>query len=416
MNSRQMNGMARLGALSLCTILASPAFGEDTLVDAIRDGETGLMFRLRHEVVDQQGVAQDANATTLLSRITYASKPWQNLRFVAEGDLVSHIGGERFNDTRNGKTQYPTVADPNGFEVNQVYVDWTGLDDTTLRVGRQRINFDNQRFVGGVAWRQNEQTFDAVTIINKSLPDTTITLSHVNTVNRIFGPDDGAPDEDFESSTELFNISYKGIPGATLSTYAYLVDTEDAAALSSKTYGARLSGAKPINEAWKFLYTAEYAQQRDHGKNTTDYKADFHDLEAGLAHGPWVAKLGYEVLEGSSSGAGMAFTTPLATGHKFLGFADRFLATPATGIEDRRATVIRKFGDKTKLVVTYHDFDSEATSRDFGKEWNAVLAHKVRKNVSAMVKFARYSGDDPSATDTLDNDTLKWWFMVTAKF
>ncbi len=416
MNSLQKRKATRLGALSLCTIMLSPAYAGDSLGDALRDGEFKFMFRLRHEVVDQQGVAQDANATSLLSRITYASKPWANLRFVTEADLVSHLGGERFNDTRNGKTQYPTVADPNGFEVNQVYIDWTGLADTTLRVGRQRINFDNQRFVGGVAWRQNEQTFDAVTLINKSLPDTTITLSHVNTVNRIFGPDNGTPDEDLESSTELLNVAYTGIPGATLSAYGYLIDTEDAPALSSKTYGVRLTGAKPLNEQWKFLYTAEYAQQRDHGDNTTDYKADFHDLEAGLAHGPWVAKLGYEVLEGSRSGAGMAFTTPLATGHKFLGFADRFLATPATGIEDRRATLVRKFGDKTKLMVTYHDFDSEATSRDYGKEWNAVLAHTVRKNVSAMVKFARYSGDDPSATDTLDNDTLKWWFMVTAKF
>jgi hypothetical protein len=31
-----------------------------------------------------------------------------------------------------------------------------------LTLGRQRINLDDQRFVGSVGWRQNEQTFDAV--------------------------------------------------------------------------------------------------------------------------------------------------------------------------------------------------------------------------------------------------------------
>ena len=40
---------------------------------------------------------------------------------------------------------------------------------------------------------------------------------------------------------------------------------------------------------------------------------------------------GYEVL-GADNGVG--FATPLATGHKFQGWADKFLTTPGDGIED----------------------------------------------------------------------------------
>ena len=52
-----------------------------------------------------------------------------------------------------------------------------------------------------------------------------------------------------------------------------------------------------------------------------------------LSFGPLGFKAGYEVLEGAPTG-GLAFVTPLATLHKFQGWADKFLATPASGIED----------------------------------------------------------------------------------
>ena len=39
---------------------------------------------------------------------------------------------------------------------------WTDLD-ATLIFGRQRIKLDDDRFIGNVGWRQNEQTFDALT-------------------------------------------------------------------------------------------------------------------------------------------------------------------------------------------------------------------------------------------------------------
>ena len=99
------------------------------------------------------------------------------------------ICGENFNDTVNGKTQFPVVADPEATEVNQVYLTYGGVPDTTLRFGRRAINLDNQRWIGSVGFRQNEQTFDSVTLANSSLDNLTAQYTYVFGVQRIFGDD-----------------------------------------------------------------------------------------------------------------------------------------------------------------------------------------------------------------------------------
>ncbi len=68
-----------------------------------------------------------------------------------------------YNDTLgfNGLEPFPVVADPENIELNRAQISYL-VDGTGVTVGRQRINLGNQRFVGSVGWRQNEQTFDAV--------------------------------------------------------------------------------------------------------------------------------------------------------------------------------------------------------------------------------------------------------------
>ena len=59
------------------------------------------------------------------------------------------------------------------------------------------------------------------------------------------------------------------------------------------------------------------------------------------------------------------FTTPLATLHKFQGWADKFLTTPANGLEDLYATAsvtLKGVGalDTLGFIVSYHDYEAEA--------------------------------------------------------
>ena len=74
---------------------------------------------------------------------------------------------DNYNDGLNGKTRYPVIADPDNTELNQLYVMYAPSAAIRLTLGRQRINYDNQRFFGASSWRQNEQTFDALDFQHK---------------------------------------------------------------------------------------------------------------------------------------------------------------------------------------------------------------------------------------------------------
>src|SRR5690606_254240 len=95
-------------------------------------------------------------ASTLRTRLSFQSLPYHDLQATLEFDNVSDV-----IESNNGGNR-PGIADPEHTEANQAYLDYKGLADTIIRYGRQRVNLDNQRHVGGVGWRQNEQTYDAL--------------------------------------------------------------------------------------------------------------------------------------------------------------------------------------------------------------------------------------------------------------
>lgn len=101
--------------------------------------------------------------------------------------------------------------------------------------------------------------------------------------------------------------------------------------------------------------------------------------------------------------------TPLATLHKFQGFADKFLATPGAGIQDFYLKVAGKF-DKVGLTAFWHNLEAAEGGADYGTELDLVGSYKINKHVSALLKYSNYSSDGHAS------DTDKLWFMVTAKF
>ncbi|MCD6389114.1 MAG: hypothetical protein DRP37_01710 [Thermodesulfobacteriota bacterium] len=111
--------------------------------------------------------------------------------------------------------------DPNGSRVHQAYLDFTGIPDTTVRPGRQEIILDDARLIGNVNWRQNGQSFDAVSITNESVPDVTLFGSYINQVNTIT-----LDDLDLDSLI-LLNSRYTGIKDQSITAFCYLLDTED---------------------------------------------------------------------------------------------------------------------------------------------------------------------------------------------
>ena len=223
----------------LGVLFSSMSLAADTFADAIRNGTPIIDFRYRFEIVDQAGFARKANASTLRSRIGYQTDIFEGFQGLVEFENVTNVGDDRFNSTTNGKGLLPVVADPNATEVNRAYLSYTA-SKTTLSGGRQRLIFNDGRFVGNVGFRQNEQTFDSVHITSQDIEGLTASYTYIFKVHRIFGDDN--PAGNFEGDTHLFNASYGELPIGTITAYAYFIDLEQAPVLSNKTYGARLAG------------------------------------------------------------------------------------------------------------------------------------------------------------------------------
>jgi len=370
-----------------------------SFTEALTGGTPKLDLRLRYENVDQDNALQDADAFTLRTRLGYETADFKGFSACVEMENVTALVDD-YNSTLNGNTQYSTVADPEGTEINQSYLDYSGFADTLVRAGRQRVILDNARFVGNVGWRQNEQTYTGAMISNTSLPDTTLTYAYVNEVKGITG---GATDV----HAHLLNASYAGLEFATLTGYGYLIDFVDSPAMSQQTWGVRLSGDTELSAA-RLLYAAELAQQSDYEDGNSNIDADYRLFELGVSAGGITGKVGYELLGADTA---YSFETPLATKHAFNGWADIFLNTPdGQGLEDVYVLVTGNVAG-VKLVGVYHDFSADSGGADFGTEFDLLATKKFGKHYSAGIKYASFDAD--SASSYVDTDKFWLWGGVS---
>jgi hypothetical protein len=401
-------------------LMTAPTASAGTLVDAVKNGTPLINIRYRYENVDMDSMNRDAHANTVRTRIGYQTDWWQDLQAMVEFENITVVGKEKYNDTISGKP-FPVVADPEDTELNQGYVMFRGIKDTVVKVGRQRIKVMNDRFVGNVGFRQNEQTFDSVLFANTTIPNLTITYVNVWNVNRIFGND--SPTGDLNTNTNWGSLSYK-TPWGALTGYTLMIDLDNQnggalAGLSSRTFGARFAGKTEITDGVTALYQFDYAHQSDMGDNPADYGVDYYLIEPGIAFSGLTAKIGYEVLGSDWTNS---FQTPLATGHAFQGATDQFLATPARGVEDSYTKikyVASGMGvfDGTALSFMYHDFDSDVGKTNYGTEWDIKIARKFKTDFgtfSLSAEYASFDADNDSGMGYVD--VQKTWLTVGVSY
>ena len=204
------NGFVKtaLSTAILASIFIQPAFSEELYVDAFdtqvddalkfeqEDGKYGQIkfdLRYRFEMVDVANNGREtAYANTLRLRFCYLTPEFYG--FQAYGEFEGNVAmqPDYFSPKSSWKGD-PTrevVADPQAAELNQMYVTYKGIPDTELKAGRQVINVDDQRFIGAVAWRQMEQTFDAGLITNKSIENLTMKVGYIGQVQNIWSVKD----------------------------------------------------------------------------------------------------------------------------------------------------------------------------------------------------------------------------------
>jgi hypothetical protein len=401
-------------AVSVQSIGAARADGLDPVWGAFGETKPLIDTRLRMEDVDQAPLPEEAHAITLRARLGFETGKAWNTSLLAEGEAVIPLRDDyRTDPTIPKKTTFPVVPDAETYEINRLQLTNTSLPGTTLTLGRQRIGLDDQRFVGASAWRQNEQTFDAFRLVNKSITNLTLDATYLNQVNRVFGKD--SPQGRYDGDSVLLNAGYQTKAGK-ITAFGYLLDIENivgvAAAVrdSSSTYGLRFAGERPAGKI-KLAYSASYATQTDYADNPLDFDLDYFTGELTATFRQYSVGAGIESLEGNGV---KGFTTPLATLHKFNGWADKFLTTPANGLEDKYVNLGVAFKgvgplDTLGFIASFHDYDAQAVSADYGDELNLSVAAKI-KRVNLLLKYA----DFRQGTLASARDTEKLW--VQAEF
>lgn len=357
-------------------------------------------FRARYEYGDQAD-KNASHAGTFRSRLGLLTGRFSGFQAFAEyeGTLVIDRGSYQAASVSGLGQNKTIIADPESHELNQLWIDYDGLDFADIKAGRQGINLDNQRYVGTVAWRQNMQTFDAAALTLTPFEDTTIYYSYINQVNRIFGSQSKADpaQDDFRGNTHLIHATYTGLPIGKLNAFAYFMDLHNPAGdtNSNNSFGLSLAGPLPIDG---IDYYAEYGYQTDAFDSPLDYGTHYVHGKLSASPGDVVdLAIGYERL-GSDRGVGYKF--PLGTNHAFNGFADKFLTTPADGLQDAYATAGTKLPFDSNLALFYHKFYDADGGRDYGNEVDFVLTKKIGKGLLLLGKYAYYWGNDGPYTDT----------------
>lgn len=396
-------GLAVAAAIAGQVTTASADLGSD-ITEAFKGGTAYGDFRLRYENVDQDiDEVKEADALTLRSRLGYKTGEVQGFSGVIEFEDSRNVAGmDEYNNTQGKNIDHSVIADPETTELDQMYLQYKN-DMVTTKFGRQVLTLDNHRFVGHVGWRQDRQTFDAVSVNITPMKELSIQYAFLDQRNRIL-----AEEADVNSKDHLLNVGYK-TPFGKLSAYAYLLEVDQDLDNKLDTFGLRFSGVKDVSSDLSALYTVEYATQ-DAEAGDAEADADYMNLEVGAEFKGVTAKLGYEVL-GSDDGA-YGFATPLATLHKFNGWADQFLATPQQGLVDMSVTVSGTLAG-VKLAAVYHEFEADEESNDvddLGSELDLSVTKKFSDNYSGGIKYAAYSEGDIKA------DTDKAWLWVSAKF
>jgi hypothetical protein len=362
--------------------------------------------RLRYEHADQRGLDK-SDAFTLRQRFGYETPRFNGFYALAEGEYTWVLNNGDFGayppPFNNGQTVIP---DAESFALNRLFLGYTG-EGFAFKGGRQDINLGNQRYVGAVGWRQNNQTFDAVRLTVDAIPDLTLDYTWNWQVNRIFGTKaPTTPLRRFRADNHFFNALYSGVENVDFGGYAYSLRLRNSQALSSDTFGLFADGKHALNSDYTLLYRAEYAYQTDNSNTVgAGYSESYLHLRLGAQRSGYQLGGGFESLGGDGT---RAFQTPLATLHAFNGWADTFLNTPADGLRDYYLWLSGPVAGGVNGRLEAHYFTGENNSNTYGHEFGLVLNKRINTNLTALVKGSYYNGRNGAGGAIAANKTKFW--------
>ena len=389
-NNKLYSKISCITGIILIASLTLWAEQNSAIATMFTEGKANIDSRIRWEQTKRGD--SDPDGISIRTRIGYTTGNYQGLRGMLEMENISIP----FN------ADQPNGLDVTTNELNQLWLIYTNSDLGSVKLGRQVYTLDDHRFIGHVGWRQNIQTFDAVTTETAIGDQLTLRTGFINQVNRI-----NATRQDMNGSLVNLHLAYSDYLKFT--AFGYFLNF-DSFAVDSDSIGVRVTGKLPLSDN-ALGYAASYASQ---DQPTRNKKYDYSSVEVNAKLNPLDLTFGYEVLEGD---ANHSFSTPLATVHKFQGFADKFVGntingTLVNGITDLYFGVSYKLpiGNGAVTKAIYHVFEAETGNVEYGNEVDLVLSYKFNAYLNTLIKFADYNAEDSS------NDTQMLSFEINFKY
>jgi hypothetical protein len=394
--------LAGLAAASARADEGAEPFG---IAESLAHGRFTLELRPRYNRIDETDHPRRTEGVTVRALAGWRSAPYRGLRFTLEAIHADHIGAKDFNDDAAllATSPYPLLPDPRYGGVNQAHVEYAG-ESMRLRLGRQVVRVDNQRWVSDNGFRQIPQVFDGIAAAYTGIDNTQLEASRfwrVRTTNGVAN----------SLQLSVVRAAWNPLAGHSFSAYGYFHDQAQNGAFTGFADSSyRVAGAKAEGAAARFgeieiPYLAEYAQQRPYANGDSRVHANYWRAGAGVGSARWTARYDYEV-KGSNSGR-YGLQMPLTDFYAFNGWTLHFFNTPRTGLRDQWLTLRYALGNFT-LYGESHRFRADYGGASLGRENDIGLTYDL-DNWVVRLQHARY---DPGA-GTPDPGIRKTWLTLT---
>jgi hypothetical protein len=389
--------------LGLASIFAQAAAQEVPYVSS-----PYLDLRYRNSTLNSDKFDNSGHANTLRLQLGYLWAITPHWGAYVEGARVWSLFGHQYDDTTGRYTPYPAEADPQSTELSNA---WLGYRDdrVDVRVGRQYIRLNNQRFLAQNAWRQNPQSFDAVTSAFRIASGTVLTYDWLRQVNRTVGAD--FPDvtqRRWRLNGHVVQLE-QTLPLGKLAGYAILIRNNTLAANSVRTTGARWTGSVPLQQhATTLSWTVDVANQQDYANNPQHFSLPYHLAELNYGLPAVSVRVGEEGLGGNGHNA---VNIAYGSGHPFDGWVGEF-KVPVHGLRDRYGGLFGALPWKgTSWQVTYHNFDRyDGRGTRYGDEIDMGVLAKLDRQFSLELQYGNYRARSYAV------DEHKVWLLAEYKF
>jgi len=339
-------------------------------------GKFNLNSRIRYEEFDTATVEDQGVSHRI--RYGYTTPDFSGFSAMAEGETIyawTDPDQQHFLDDAG-----------DGTDLNQLWVRYADPDYGSAKLGRQIYTLDDHRFIGHVGWRQNIQTFDAVTGAFTGIEKLTVNGFYLDAVNRV--------NADYVATDSYgVNANYAFGKGLSLTGFYYTIDDSDVGVFDSDTAGVRATGTLEAGD-WEIAYALSGASQ---DVEATDRDATYYAANASttVPDSTFTFGAGAEVFEED-------FRTPFATVHKFNGWADKFAARSlglggglSEGLKDYyvEAGYTIPVGNGVTTKVVYHWFSPKSGGDGGGEELDLLAAYKINRYLSVVSKYGDYEAD-----------------------